>query len=387
MDALSLISVIQHIFIFAIINGCWVLALLIRSGQKNPANYALVVWLGLLLVELSWRTTETTDFMRSNPEWIGAFVSFDSFYGPLFLLYVVMQLGRYKAHWSHSLFFFPFAISALFGWSLFTQDPSQKLEYFNSVSSGKMNWTFGVYDVFYYSAPLVSYLLAYRHLTNSQDNNKKTWLIYFAKLQILAWFITVFLCQLAVYISPAALSPVLLLASYLPHAIILYVVSFYGLLHANNTVSVPAITEEEKVKTETLEPQIMPEKYQKHKLKDSIAEQLKEKLQSHMETARPHFDNELTLAELAKQLETSTHHLSQLLNLHFQQSFSEFINDYRVEAVKFEFSKLSQDKKNILELALSCGFNSKGTFNNAFKRKEKMTPSEFRKRRRQSSYN
>ena len=60
-------------------------------------------------------------------------------------------------------------------------------------------------------------------------------------------------------------------------------------------------------------------------------------------------------------------------------SFFDFINSYRVEEVKKQLADTAMANRNILGIALDCGFNSKATFNTAFKKFTGMTPSAYQK--------
>lgn len=86
---------------------------------------------------------------------------------------------------------------------------------------------------------------------------------------------------------------------------------------------------------------------------------------------------ELTLADLAKKLETNVALISKTINQGFQMNFNDFINSYRIEAVKIKFSKDEHKKTTLLGIAFECGFNSKATFNRSFKKNTGKTPKEF----------
>ena len=58
-------------------------------------------------------------------------------------------------------------------------------------------------------------------------------------------------------------------------------------------------------------------------------------------------------------------------------NFNDFINYYRVEAVKECFKQKEHQTHTILSIALSCGFNSKTTFNRVFKRNTSLTPIQY----------
>jgi AraC-like DNA-binding protein len=98
-----------------------------------------------------------------------------------------------------------------------------------------------------------------------------------------------------------------------------------------------------------------------------------------METKKPFKECDLNVAELAEILNTKPYILSKIINEHYKKNFRDFINDFRVQ----EFIKLAQSEsyKNYTFLALAheVGFNSKSTFNLAFKKTTQKSPREFLK--------
>ncbi|MFW0717668.1 helix-turn-helix domain-containing protein [Pedobacter sp. N23S346] len=104
-----------------------------------------------------------------------------------------------------------------------------------------------------------------------------------------------------------------------------------------------------------------------------------EQIRHLMETEKPYLYNELTLTSLADRLKIKPIHLSQILNEELNENFYTFINRYRVD----ESKKLLLDPRyshyNILGIALEAGFNSKTTFNKAFKENTGISPSEFQR--------
>jgi AraC-like DNA-binding protein len=109
---------------------------------------------------------------------------------------------------------------------------------------------------------------------------------------------------------------------------------------------------------------------------------LKERLDSLMNNERVFMENDLTLSDVAKQLKTSTNNISWVLNTVYDTTFYDFINGYRVK----EFIQKVENKEHlnhtILALSMDSGFNSKSTFNKAFKILMKDTPSNFIKNHR-----
>jgi len=88
-------------------------------------------------------------------------------------------------------------------------------------------------------------------------------------------------------------------------------------------------------------------------------------------------NEDLTLAETARQLSTNTSYLSRLINEHYQVNFSAFLNRFRIQ----EAQKMILDDKfnnfSMEGIAKSSGFRSKSTFNQVFKNSTGLTPTEF----------
>jgi AraC-like DNA-binding protein len=104
---------------------------------------------------------------------------------------------------------------------------------------------------------------------------------------------------------------------------------------------------------------------------------LLEKLSAYMNT-KPFLQPDFSLPDLAHKLNTSVHTLSQVINDGLGKSFFEMLAEYRVEEAK----QLLRDKPHIKveEIAEQVGYNSKSSFNTAFKKITGITPSEYRNR-------
>jgi AraC-like DNA-binding protein len=101
-----------------------------------------------------------------------------------------------------------------------------------------------------------------------------------------------------------------------------------------------------------------------------------EKLLKVMQEEKPFLQPGFSLPDLAQRLGTTVHTLSQVINEGLSKSFFEMTAAYRVEEAKI----LLKEKQNIKveEIAEQVGYNSKSSFNTAFKKITGQTPSEFR---------
>jgi AraC-like DNA-binding protein len=93
-----------------------------------------------------------------------------------------------------------------------------------------------------------------------------------------------------------------------------------------------------------------------------------------------HLNANLTLKELARTCQIPEHYLSQLLNEGLHQNFYNYVNYFRVEEAKQLLSDPENKYMTVLEILYTAGFNSKSVFNTAFKKHERLTPTEYRRR-------
>jgi len=119
-------------------------------------------------------------------------------------------------------------------------------------------------------------------------------------------------------------------------------------------------------------------KYAHSQLTDEKADEYAEKLSSYMESAKPYLNPNLTLPQLASEIDISSHYLSQIINDKFQVNFFDFVNKYRVEEVKMKLKDPRSENFSLLGIALDCGFNSKSAFNRIFKKFTNQTPSQYK---------
>jgi AraC-like DNA-binding protein len=120
-------------------------------------------------------------------------------------------------------------------------------------------------------------------------------------------------------------------------------------------------------------------KYSGSRLSDSEAKQYTEKLTDYMKSAKPYLNPDLSLPQLATELNISSHYLSQVINEQFNLNFFDFVNGYRVEAFKEKITDPGFWNFSLLGIAFECGFNSKSAFNRIFKQTTGTTPSQYKK--------
>jgi len=105
----------------------------------------------------------------------------------------------------------------------------------------------------------------------------------------------------------------------------------------------------------------------------------KKQLEVMLESEKPFLNPQVSLSDLSDKLSVSTKQLSQVINQSFNKSFFDFINSYRIKEVQQILRESKDDKLTVLEVMFQAGFNSKSSFNTAFKKETGLTPTEFRK--------
>lgn len=117
--------------------------------------------------------------------------------------------------------------------------------------------------------------------------------------------------------------------------------------------------------------------YLKTDLSTSEVDNYVKKITDAMQVEKHYLNPEFSLSDLASQLNTSTVHVSSILNNVLEVSFNDLINKYRVETVKQKLSTDEINKYTLQSIALSSGFKSKATFYRAFHKFTNQAPSEF----------
>lgn len=137
--------------------------------------------------------------------------------------------------------------------------------------------------------------------------------------------------------------------------------------------------EEELHQAEVVSRVINPPKNQKHPGLDSDRTRaLVERTISLMEEQQIFLKPELTLQNLADELDVPAYQVSQAINEGLGKTFYDLVNGYRIEEAKRLLLDPKMKNTKIIAVGLDSGFNSKTTFNTVFKKYTGFTPSDFR---------
>ena len=363
---------IRSILIFiCILQGLIFAGLLVNRGLKQKTKADL--WLALLLVVLS--SSLITPFIGfanvyDLNQWLTYFPFSINYLPPVLVWFYVLSLTN--SHWKLTrkdlLYLVPTAVYLGFRFTIFFQSEAWKgwfdKEYYRPFAGPLVFATELVWSVLllYWS---IRHYRKYRQWLNENfsDTEKikfdwlRNFLYIFSAILLLGAlfdFTNSFLFRLS-YIQYFYFEVVLALSTYY-----LAVAGYLRSRTIDLTFSdVPEKTVESR----------------RSLLSDKELDRLKEKLQAVMRDERPYLEPTITLTDLTRIVGVNSNVLSHAINQGFDKNFNDFINEYRINEVK---SKLRDaDESTLLGIAFDSGFNSKATFNRAFKKFTGVSPKEY----------
>jgi len=120
-------------------------------------------------------------------------------------------------------------------------------------------------------------------------------------------------------------------------------------------------------------------KYANSCLTEEQVQQICDSLDNQMKDKKLYLQPDLTITQLANEMNCSKHHLSQVLNELLQKSYYDYINSLRIEEAMHLLIEPQYQQYKIASIAYDAGFNSLSTFNDVFKKHTGKTPSDYRK--------
>ena len=355
------------IFLLATLQAFFLISLLLAKKQKSFADKVLMTWLaGIGIHTLIYFLY--SQFQLSSPLAININAAFPYLQGPFLFAYTAALVGvREQVKGRDYLHAVPFV--GFIAFLLLSHGPDVY-----SVSPGAETLSTSIFDMTnfftailllsvpaYIAASLVLMRRAEKALDSPVLPARFRWIRFCIVGLGVVWFIVIVSFVLAKGSGQHS-------STHLVFAALTLFVYGLGYLGMSRT----AVFSEPEM--DSLKAKLQP-KYSKSGLKTFEAESVHRQLIAHVENNKSYLDGELSLQSLAGELGVSSNHLSQVINAYEQCNFHDFINSRRVlEACR----RLDESPdSNLLELAMDVGFNSKSSFNRAFRKLTGKPPSEY----------
>jgi AraC-like DNA-binding protein len=358
-----------------------------RRARNRRANRYLAALLGALALLLLDGALRARGVLLAHPHLIGITAWVPFVLAPLMFLYVREMTAPDPADrlpWRH--FIVPAIYVVLLIATFFPRSASYKLGVTLHDSVWLINATevaLLVYGIAYAIAALV---LLHRHRAHVQQlySNLRgvslRWLFALAVLNAIVWIaaLTAFILRFTGVSHESAASAIVPIGS----TFTVFVIGYFQLGQAEIYAPLPSVLPAvvNASPPTASEPPVeapKPPAYQRARLADEDAAAVEARIKAAMTERRLYQRAGLTLAELADEVGATPHEVSQVLSTRLQRNFYTFINEHRIEHLKVA---LTRTDRPVLDLAFEAGFQSKSTFNTAFRKATGMTPREFRDR-------
>ena len=365
---LSLISYLSFLITFQLV---FVGIFLITHKKGNRRNNIL---LGTIFILIAWNMGDLTLQMNGVVfKWEFLQLLDDGFfllYGPIFYLYAQGVIFRdFKLSSGNLLHLIPYLLLTISLLSLRNLTPSTSEE----IIKNDLPWQFYLISALMYAHFFVYLGLTYKSLWKYRkiiknkysqiDQINLDWLSF----SINTFGLLTFVSLIQNFIALAENRSVFMVTLVLLLIFIFYFVNKVILKALRQPEIFAGITQNET------------SKYLGSNLTPSQIEEYKKQLLALLRTEKPFLNPQVSLTDLSEKLSVSTKHLSQVINQSFNKSFFDFINTYRIQEVQQILKESKDDKMTVLEVMYEAGFNSKSSFNTAFKKETGQTPTEFRK--------
>ncbi|MBK9985231.1 MAG: AraC family transcriptional regulator [Saprospiraceae bacterium] len=339
------------------------------------ASRLLQVMVGLMIMTNFSYVVVRTDLRNYVPFLFGTSFGLIFLFGPLIYFYARAVIDpSFQWQKKYGLHFIPYGLQLLINIPLLIMEKRYWLEFINSFLSGTAVirsieiFIFAVQDIHLLIYLVLTYMLI-RSVNNRQGNGNVQYLIPVSLrlnwLKNLLYSFALFLITVfGLYIF------ILIRGTYHPVTNYVYTLITSGIIYfiAYRMVLSPEI--------------LSPDFAQKYKaympFSGEEGDVYMQKIKSLMLDAKLYTDPELKLSALAEQIGLPSHQASKLINEKFGKSFNELINEYRVEEFIRRVNHDDFKAYSIYGIALEVGFNSKSSFNTAFKKITGKTPSSFK---------
>ena len=370
-------------YLIGILLSTFLTFLLLIKKNKSKADKILFVWLFLISIhQVLFYITETHE-INKYPFLLGVELPMPILHGVFLYFYTLAITGnKLKKKWYLLLHLLP-GLSLLFlAVPFYVLSNVDKIYVFENNGVG-FEWylmysevLISVSGLFYSIWTLILVKKHQSKIQNRFSNTDKKELQWLRSLSIgygVIWIITAFFDGSIIF------SVVVILVLFIGFFGINQLNIFYSNIESPDIQRSNMIDIEDKLEKKTIlhKEKNKIEKYAKSGLTDEVATDIYEHLKTLMGDNSYYKKEELTLIELAKELNAHPNHLSQVINEKEGKNFYNYINSLRIKEF-IKLASLPENKKyTMISLAYDCGFSTKSTFNKHFKKQTGETPTQF----------
>jgi AraC-like DNA-binding protein len=362
------------LFIVSIAQGFFLISLIALRRSANPmASGLMSAMLFIMILTNFGYLVVRTDLNHYIPQFFAIPFGMILLYGPLIYLYsrsVLDNEFRWKRkYWLH---FLPYLLQLALNFPIFLAGRQSWLWFNQTFLAGELpiyyreKITFALQDIHLF----IYLLITWRWIRSAALDLVNTRFVVSATTRI-TWIKQLSFCFFLFLITVSSLYILILIQGhYIPVTNYVYTMIMSAVIYfiAYKLVLNPAL--------------ISPDFEKKYKsympFIGADGDKYISRLESLMAENKIFTNPELKLAELSKEVGLPAHQVSKLINEKMGKSFTDYINELRVA----EFIKRMNDRKyasySIFGIALDVGFNSKSSFNTAFKKITGKSPSAYK---------
>lgn len=372
----------------AIFQGIVIGFILLKSPFfKSKANNYLAYAIYSLSLSFLNLVLDITDAFDSYPFLKFIDIIDSAFLFPIFiLLFSIYQIKNHpkKHHKKLRWLFVPYIISFLFSvletFNTKTNSPDGSLHLVNIITN-ILDVMFFIFTLFFIPLILTK---TYIFINYSKNKEEKKWLTYlwcFEVAFLMSWLLVLFLSPFFEGEESNVMHIIALFTTLLIHWVAYFGV--FKLKLAKEQEKIRAIFKQEiSSENSTITPNILYQKEtgeHKDKTKKPEDNSYFKELERLCNDQKIFRDSSLDRNKVADMLGISSSYVSQIVNSITGENLANYINQYRVEEVKKLILDKDFENYSLLAIGLECGFSSKTTYYNSFKKIAGMTPNTFRK--------
>jgi AraC-like DNA-binding protein len=360
------------IFIIGFVQAFFICLILINKKNKRLPDKILTLWIFTTGIHLLLYYFHYIDYYQVLPHLLGFLVPLPLVQGPFLLLYVTSLINEDQKISKLFLLHFVPALSYYFFLAPIMLLPAEeKLHYVFEVLPVNSPIYFDVFDILVnISGPVYitwSLILWKKHYRRIKDNFSYTEKINLKWLRnLIIGMATIWLAVLFGNFMDEEIGSVIIFSSV---SLYIFLIGYFG---ARQGVIFTDSFEKERFSSQEVK-----EKYVKSPLKQNQSQSLLDRLLLFMEEEKPYLESKITLPQLAIRLETNPNYLSQVINEKLNQNLYDFINRYRVEEFKKKLKLDDAQNYTLFGHAQNCGFSSKSSFHEVFKKQTGQTPFQY----------